>query len=360
MKRSFRIFLALIFVAALSAACKSEQPSASGSTTASKTTVASKSASAYAKNYRIACIYPTIQDGYWGAVYNGCRKALQELSLCGVNGYCTAPANADDYALETALIDAALSQGVDGIVLSAVNADFVGAYITDNFTKNNGCPIVVVDRSLYTTSPWVVTQVMTDSYTMSHDAAKLAQESTGNIGYYVLFGNAPSILSWGNLGAIGAHEFFEDHTDMENAYPSGDGIWWGSQSTAELNFQFAQDSCLNYPNDPIAFLVVKEANISTVLDAIEALPARPENAPIYIVSSEFSQNIYDSIKNGRVYGATGVNYYLMGYNSTYALINCLETGETEEFIPVPYCVITQDTLQTTEVQEFLRSNCIWD
>ena len=48
--------------------------------------------------YNIAAIYGSITGDYWGIVYNGCMAALDELKTAyGVDGYCMAPANSNDY-----------------------------------------------------------------------------------------------------------------------------------------------------------------------------------------------------------------------------------------------------------------------
>ena len=55
------------------------------------------------------------------------------------------------------LLEAAKLKGVDGIVLSPSNADAIGTFVTDNFTDDS-IPIIVIDRSLNSTSPAVISQ----------------------------------------------------------------------------------------------------------------------------------------------------------------------------------------------------------
>ncbi|MEI3416012.1 MAG: hypothetical protein V8Q43_00280 [Christensenellaceae bacterium] len=56
--------------------------------------------------YKLAAIYGSITGDYWGIVYNGCQAALDELKTAyGVDGYCMAPANSNDYTLQMDIVD---------------------------------------------------------------------------------------------------------------------------------------------------------------------------------------------------------------------------------------------------------------
>ncbi len=356
MKKTISFLSAFAFILLLFAACKNQTASPSDTASASDTIVASTSASsAHARQYLIACIYPETTGDYWGVAYNGCMQALEELSVQGVKGYCVAPANTEDAALQTALLDEALAKGVDGIVLSPVNADAVGAYVTDTFTEENGCPIVLMTNALNADSPWVRCRALEDIQGMGEDAARLAEQATDGQGYFVILGTGMFNSSWATTETVSSG-YLEKNTSMKNAYPMEDGIWWSKQATNELTAQFLQDICTSHPDEPLALLVLANSDptlLDTVLRTTEALPARPQNASLYIINYGFSEKTYAYLQDDRIYGIIGEDPCLAGYSCPYSLLEYLLTGEIEWYIANPYCVLTQDTLDTAESQKYL-------
>ena len=303
MKKVISIILVLALVLMMFVACKSEEET-SPSASASTSVVASEgSASSYAKRYSIGCVYSEITGDFWGIVYNGCMKALTELSEYGIKGYCIAPANSSDYTLQMELIDAAILKKVDGITLSPSNADSIGAYVTDTFGDKEGMfPIIVIDRSLNTTSKWRVSQVMADTWTMGQECGKYAIEATGGKGKYFLYGISPLNVNWANR-SLGAMDYISKNAkDLTNGYPSGDGVWWGSQSTTELSFQWVQDQCTSHPDDVLVFITSTEAGTNNVIAATGELSARKAGAEIYIVGYDFSMTGYTYLMEGSIYG----------------------------------------------------------
>ena len=208
MKKVLALVLALAMVMMMFVACKKEEnkssvePSSSVADPGKSSSVAGGDKKYDA--YSIACVYSEITGDFWGIVYNGCMAALDELKAeYGVDGYCVAPANGNDYTLQMDLLEAARLKNVDGIVLSPANADAIGTFVTDTFTDDS-IPIIVIDRSLNTTSPAMISQCMADTYTMGQEAGKLAVEAMGGEGNYACYGISPENLNWANrsYGAI--------------------------------------------------------------------------------------------------------------------------------------------------------------
>ncbi len=350
MKKVLSIVLVLVLVMMAFVACgKKEEPSETGSPSDTSTASPGES-SPYTQEWSIGNVYSEITGDFWGIVYNGCIKALEELSAYGIEGYCLAPANSTDYTLQMDLIDAAILKGVDGIVLSPVNADAIGTFITDSFTADRGCPVVVIDRSLNTESDWVITQVMADTYTMGQEAGKLAEEAMGGEGLYVLLGISPDNQNWANR-SIGAQDYLDDNVPgMEMAAD----IFWSQQNTSEQFYAFVQDQCTSHPNEAIAFLTSTEAGTNQVVAALAEI-AGQRTVEDVVIGYDFSNTGYTLIKSGDLYGTVGQNPYLMGYNATYTLIDYLEGATIEDFVAVPYCVVTKNNLESDEVKEYMAS-----
>ena len=177
MKKVLALVLALAMVMMMFVACKKEEAKSSSEPQSSVVSEPGKSSTAGGEYdaYSLACLYSEITGDFWSVVYNGCMAALEELKASGVEGYCVAPATANDYTLQMDLIDAAILKGVDGIVICPSNADSIGTYVTDKFTDDS-IPIIVIDRSLNTDSPAIVATYTSDSYAMGEGQAQVMYE----------------------------------------------------------------------------------------------------------------------------------------------------------------------------------------
>ena len=355
MKKVLALILALAMVMMMFVACKKEEnkssvePSSSVADPGKSSSVAGGDKKYDA--YSIACVYSEITGDFWGIVYNGCTAALDELKAeYGVDGYCVAPANGNDYTLQMDLLEAAKLKNVDGIVLSPSNADAIGTFVTDTFTDDS-IPIIVIDRSLNTTSPALIAQCMADTYTMGQEAGKLAVEAMGGEGNYACYGISPENLNWANR-SYGAIDYItENAPDMVHIL--GEDPYWGNQNTEAQNLQWIQDTINAYPG-PLAFLTTTEASTNYVAAMISESSADRQKE-LYIIGYDFSKTGYELITNDVLYGTVGQNPYLMGYNSTYLMCDFLSGVEIPEIDYVPYCVVTGDNLESDEVKEYLAS-----
>lgn len=355
MKKVLALVLALAMVMMMFVACKKEEEiSSSGVEGSSQVSEAGSSSVGGDKKYdaySLACIYSEITGDFWSVVYNGCVAALDELKEAyGIEGYCIAPANSTDYTLQMELLEAAQLKEVDGIVLSPSNADAIGTFVTDNFTDDS-IPIIVIDRSLNTTSPAVISQVMSDTYTMGQEAGKLAVEAMGGKGNYVCYGISPENQNWANR-SLGAIDYIKENApDMVHIL--GDEPYWSSQNTDDQQNQWIQDKITANPG-PLAFLTTTEAGTNKVAAMVsEASEERAKE--IVIIGYDFSKTGYELIKNGVLYGTVGQNPFMMGYNSTYLMCDYLSGESIPAVDYVPYCVVTATNLETEEVKEYLDS-----
>ena len=309
MKKVLALVLALAMVMMMFVACKKEEEKSSepASSVVSEPGKSSSAAGGEYDAYSLACLYSEITGDFWSVVYNGCMAALEELKASGVEGYCVAPATGNDYTQQMDLIDAAILKGVDGIVLCPSNADSIGTYVTDKFTDDS-IPIIVIDRSLNTTSPAMVSQCMADTYTMGQEAGKLAIEAMGGKGNYACYGISPENENWANR-SYGAIDYINENApDMVHVL--GEEPHWGSQNTEAQNMQWIQDT-INANPGPLAFLTTTEAGTNYVAAMISECSAERQKE-LYIIGYDFSKTGYELITNGVLYGTVGQNPYLMG------------------------------------------------
>ncbi len=355
MKRALSIALVLVLVLAAFVACGTkENPSGSPSDSPSDTFAASPGIpSPYTQKWSIANFYCLITGDFWGIVYNGCMKAEMELAIYGINSICIAPIGTGDPTFQIDLIEYALEKGIDGIVLSPMNTNVISTYIANTFTKDYGCPLVMIGWPLNIDSEWVVTHVMADTYAMSQEAGKLAEEAMGGEGLYVLLGISPDNIRWANR-SYGAQDYLDENVPgMEMAAD----IFWGYDVPEEQYIAFVQEQCSAHPHEPIAFLASSKFCTGDVAAALAEIAGEREVEDV-IIGYDLSGASYNLIKSGEVYGTVGENPFLIGYNAVYTLIDYLEGVDLPDFVAVPSCVITKNNLESEEVKEYMAMNGI--
>ena len=355
MKKMFALVLAVLMVMMMFVACSKEAEQSSveenGSSVVSQPGESSLATEGY-DAYNIAAIYGSITGDYWGIVYNGCMAALDELKTAyGVDGYCMAPANSNDYTLQMDLIETAVLKKVDGIVLSVNNADSIGSFITDFFNEDNMTPILLIDKSCNTDSKAIIGQEMSMTYEMGKDCGKLAAEAMGNTGNYVTLGISPENQNWAER-STGAIDYLKENAP-EMVHIPGEEPYWMAQVTEDQQLAYIQDVITSNPG-PLCFITSTEGYTNIAVAAVSEISAERQ-AEIKIIGFDFSKTGYNLIQNDAIYGAVGQNPYLMGHDSIYHMCDYLKTGEIAEFTAVPYTVVTKDNLDDENVVEYLKT-----
>ena len=301
--------------------------------------------------YSLACIYSEVTGDFWSIVYNGCKAALQELEEAyGITGYCVAPANSTDYVLQMDLIEAAVQKQVDGIVLSPVNAESIGTFITDYFTEENWTPIVVVDRSCNSESDVLVAECVSDTYAMGRAAGELAAQAMGAKGNYICIGISPENENWVNRSQGAIDWITENAPEMAHI---GNEPYWRMLFTEQQQLAFIQDTITSNPG-PLCFLTSSEAAINVVVSMVSEVSAERQQE-IQVIGYDFSKTGLVLINRNVMYGTVGQNPYLLGRESTYLLCDYLAGKQIEELVYIPYCVVTKNNLQTKEVVDYCNS-----
>ncbi|MGI6665632.1 MAG: sugar ABC transporter substrate-binding protein [Christensenellaceae bacterium] len=361
MKKTLSVALALLLVLMLAVACGGDKnESQSPSEDKSVAPTGSPSVSADEKEgYYLAGLYSEITGDFWGVVYNGGKKAIEELRAQGHDGYIIAPANYTDITLQQEQINQAIIEKADGIVLGPVNADSIGTYITDTFTDDS-MSIVVIDNTLNSTSPAVKAEVMADTAKMGTECGKMGVAAMNGKGYYVPLGIDITNANWANRSLYAIEYIEENAPDMENLVTDNEyGVWWWGQNPEGSSMQYIQDTLTVNPEKDILFLTTAEAFTNEVVAALSELKGQIKGE-VQIVGFDFSAVGYGLFSNTEAfYGTCGQNPFLMGYLGFYTLLDVingeLETGDAPVMIEVPYQNVTRENLNSEEVKEYVKS-----
>ena len=356
MKKVLALVLALAMVMMMFVACKKqEEKKSSGVTEPSKSNVA-EPAKSYAmgyEKYNLACLYSEVTGDFWSIVFNGCTAALEELKAgSGVDGYCIAPATASDYTQQVDLIDTAVNKGADGIVLCPSNADSIGTYVTDKF-KDDKTPIIVIDRSLNTTSPAVVATYASDAYAMAEAQAQMMHEMYGDEEEvtYISMGLTPENKNWADR-SFGCIEYCKKNYPNFTSY-TGDQPYWVGQVTQDIAIQYVQDTVNSNRDKTLCFLGTCNSYNNYIIAALSELGEA--GTKVGVIGWDFSETEKANIESGVMFGSMGQNPYLMGYDSTYMMCDFLSGKKIEKNATVPYQAVTKNNINTEEVQNYLKT-----
>ena len=353
MKKVLALVLALAMVMMMFVACKKEEEKSSepASSVVSEPGKSSSAAGGEYDAYSLACLYSEITGDFWSVVYNGCMAALEELKASGVEGYCIAPATGNDYTQQMDLLDAAILKGVDGIVLCPSNADSIGTYVTDKFTDDS-IPIIVIDRSLNTTSPAVVATYASDAYAMGEGQAQMAYELYGDEEMtYVPIGISPENQNWADR-SYGFMDYAKEHYPNFTSY-TGEEPYWSSQVTEQQVIQYVQDTVNANPDKTLCFLGVCNGHNNYIVAGLAELGEKGKK--VGVLGWDFSPTEKANIEAGTMYGAMGQNPYLMGYDSTYMMCDYLAGKELPENATVPFQAVTQKNIESDEVKAYMAT-----
>ena len=356
MKKVLALVLALAMVMTMFVACGKKEEEVSS--VVEESSVVSEAGSSSAAEggyeaYNLACIYSEVTGDFWGIVADGCEAALEELKAdYGVEGYCVGPATASDYTQQMDLIDAAKLKGVDGIVLCPSNADSIGIYVTDNFTDDS-IPIIVIDRSLNTTSPAVVGTYASDAYKMAEAQAQIMYEIYGDKeATYISLGISPENKNWADR-SFGCIDYCTANYPQFTSY-TGEEPYWGSQVTQDQIIAYVQDTVTANPGVELCFLGTCNSYNNYIIAALSEL-SDEKRALINVIGWDFSMTEKANIESGAMYGAMGQNPYLMGYDSTYMMCDYLSGKELDPEATVPYQVVTTNNITSDEVQAYMKT-----
>lgn len=292
--------------------------------------------------YRIACIFPRNDTPEWQLTYQSCATAIEALSSLNVTGYCAFPSTPNNTQEQIALIEAAIKDGVDGILLAPTSATEIGEYITQNFTKRS--PFVMsLGQEIITKSPYVVAHIGTDMYDAGKDMAKLAVEALGGTGTYAVIGNEVA-------NSIEVSRGIKDYlTTLGNFSVLTDTIQSTSLDVAlsyieELDTTSLHGKAVLFITDPSFIVPIAQ----------KAAASKNKNA-LCIIGYGISAEVLSLVESGNIYGTIGENNYLLGFDAPFYMIDFFEAKQTKALIPIAHTVLTKELLADAIVQDYLQS-----
>jgi len=274
---------------------------------------------------------------FWPAVIEGARAAAKEL---GIETVVNAARDENAFTEQIQIVEAMITQEVDGIVLAPLNADTL-VPVVEKAVKA-GIPVVIIDSGINTDK--IVSFIATDNYQGGVMGAERLAKAIGDEGDVALVMNIQGSASTedrerGFLEAIAKHPKIKV---VAKQYAKGDPAK-GNRVVTEIltaNENLKGIFAVNEPGAEGALLAVKNKGLT---------------GKVKIVGFDASEILISGIRDGSLDATIVQAPFDMGYRGVKTLADHLNGKTVEPVQKTPIVLVTKDNLDTPEVQKHLSA-----
>lgn len=286
----------------------------------------------------IAVITKSSDSSFWKEFIYGIDAAAQEFNI---NYYTDAPANEEDSAAQISMIEKAINDDVDVIVLSAISAEEAATYV--NRAQNMGIKVIIADSGVDTDN--INLEVGTDNYKAGMqmgDAVREMDTDVINVGIV----NFDASTNNGQLREQG----FRDAVSVDGRINIIDAINVSSNVTSAK--QGTKDMLASHPE----INVVVTMNEWTTLGVGYAIEDLECAGGVQVYGFDSNRFCIDMLETGYIDGLIVQNPFAMGYLCVENAYN-LYQGKTvnDKKIYTDTFLVTRDNLYDTETQKVIFS-----
>lgn len=286
----------------------------------------------------VAVITKSSDSSFWKEFIYGIDAAAQEFNI---NYYTDAPANEEDSAAQISMIEKAINDDVDVIILSAISAEEAATYV--NRAQNMGIKVIIADSGVDTDN--INLEVGTDNYKAGMqmgDAVREMDTDVINVGIV----NFDASTDNGQLREQG----FRDAVSVDDRINIIDAINVSSNVTSAK--QGTKDMLASHPEINV-IVTMNEWTTLGVGYAIEDLECA---GGVQVYGFDSNRFCIDMLETGYIDGLVVQNPFAMGYLCVENAYN-LYQGKTvnDKKIYTDTFLVTRDNLYDTETQKVIFS-----
>lgn len=286
----------------------------------------------------VAVIIKSSDSSFWKEFIYGIDAAAQEFNI---NYYTDAPANEEDSAAQISMIEKAINDDVDVIILSAISAEEAATYV--NRAQNMGIKVIIADSGVDTDN--INLEVGTDNYKAGMqmgDAVREMDTDVINVGIV----NFDASTDNGQLREQG----FRDAVSVDDRINIIDAINVSSNVTSAK--QGTKDMLASHPEINV-IVTMNEWTTLGVGYAIEDLECA---GGVQVYGFDSNRFCIDMLETGYIDGLIVQNPFAMGYLCVENAYN-LYQGKTvnDKKIYTDTFLVTRDNLYDTETQKVIFS-----
>lgn len=339
-KSPVRIFrqMCAVLLAGIVTGCGGGGSSAPGAKSANDADRPAAAAPAKEGAIQVAVIPKGLTHQFWVSVHQGAEKAGRE---AGAEILWQGPAKETDIDKQISIIQDMLTRKVNAMVLAACDADALVGIVEQ--VAASGIPVVMIDSGVNSDAP--VATAATDNVAGARLAAKTLADLIGGQGDVGLI---PFVA--GSATSEAREKGFREGLE---AYP---GIRLVSvqysQSDAAIGMNVTSDMLSANPGLKGIFA----ANEAGAIGAAQALRGAGRAGEVKLVAFDASEEEIAALKEGVIQALIVQNPFRMGYEGVKAALAALRGEQVPKIIDTGVTVVTQDNLDTREVQAILNPN----
>lgn len=350
MKKSIKV-MSFIMAAAMVmvgfSACGSDEGSSStastastGSTSSAASTADGSEASGSVDEIRISCITMDSIDEHWLKLQAGAKEAAEAATAEGTKVDITfdAPSTKIDATQQASLVENAINDKVDGIMLAALDATALSNVVDQ--AHEAGIKVVLVDSGVNTEN-W-------DAF-YSTDNAKAAQQAAdtmaeligekGKVGIVNAQAGAGTTLTREEAFIEQIQNNYPDIELLETVYSEGD-----------------KQKALNYANDYMSgnadLAGIYGCNEGATVGVGQAVEQAGKQDSIMVVGFDFSADVEAMIKSGAIKATMVQNPKVMGQKGVEAIVTLMNGGTlANKQEDTGVTVTTQDNLEEVVAEQ---------
>ena len=272
----------------------------------------------------IALVPPALTSPYYQSVISGAEEAVEELGWTLVT---QAPETEDDYASQVQIVEDLITQGVDGIVICAINSEAITTAIKE--ANEADIPVVMFNIDEELTDCEVVTYVTYDQYDAGALVCEWVAENIGTEDIQVaIVEGSPSSQSTDRMG--GFVDTAEANYPGIEVVASQDGEW-----LRESGMNAAANMLTANPDIDVIYGLSDEM----ALGALQAVNEAGSDA--VCIGFDGNPNAVYSIQNGGLVATLSTNGTDTGYQTIYALNSYFNGEEVDDMITIEAVMVDE-------------------
>ncbi len=288
-----------------------------------------------AENQKIALIVRTIYGHYWGTVKLGADTAAREFNvIVDFNG----PGNEQDVEGQIKLVEQALSENVDALILAA--SDYEGLVEVTEKALGKRIPVIIVDSEVATGE--IDSYIATDNIDAGKKAGKAVIEVAGercNV----------AIINFVK-GSRNAEQREEGLLETLSAYPEIQVIA-KEYCSSDKNLAFGlANEILTENHDNLVFVTFNDVASEGVADAVAQ---RNLAGQVKIIAFDNTPREIDYLEKGVIQALIIQNPFSMGYLSVKYAVEALNGNSVPEYYNTGSYLITSENMYMPEYQKIL-------
>ena len=300
------------------------------------------------KGTRLAFVVKSTETGYWKAVRQGVKQAVDDLNE--TLGYTEedkitftfeGPKTETDVDAQINALDAVVSENPSVLCLAAVDMGSCVAQL--EAAQENGIPVIILDSGV-DSEELVYSVCATDNYAAGREAAKKLCEKIGDEGEVAIVSHLQVGESSKSRVEGFQDEIAENHPQVEVVQ-----VAYEPQKEGDVTVEESIDAIMKlYPQLKGVFCT----NESMGIKALQVLENYADRG-IQLVGFDMGPTQEEAIRNGKMAGVVSQNPYGMGYATVVAGVRAILDMENDAFVDAGYQWIDAENIDLEEKQKYL-------